>query len=52
MIYPDHTALLVPRVMGPRIYGEFVHRLRRISGSTLMQARLPCMTSTARQARS
>jgi anthranilate 3-monooxygenase (FAD)/4-hydroxyphenylacetate 3-monooxygenase len=38
MIYPDHTALLVPRVMGPRIYGEFVHRLRRISGSTLMQA--------------
>jgi 4-hydroxyphenylacetate 3-monooxygenase len=38
MIYPDFTALLVPRVMGPRIYGDFVHRLRRISGSTLMQA--------------
>lgn len=38
MIYPDHTALLVPRVMGPRIYGEFVQRLRRISGSMLMQA--------------
>ena len=38
MFYPDYTSLLVPRVLGPRIYGEFVHKLRRLSGSTLMQA--------------
>lgn len=38
MIYPDDTALLAPRAMGPRYYGEFVHRLRRIAGSVLMQA--------------
>lgn len=38
MIYPDFTALMVPRALGPRIYGDFVHKLRRITGSMLMQA--------------
>lgn len=38
VFYPELTPLTVPRVMGPRIYGDFVHKLRRLAGSTLMQA--------------
>ncbi|MBM3607396.1 MAG: 4-hydroxyphenylacetate 3-hydroxylase [Alphaproteobacteria bacterium] len=38
VFYPEHTPLLVPRVMGPRLYSDFVHKLRRLTGSTLMQA--------------
>ncbi len=38
VIYPDYSMILVPRVMGPRIYGEFVQKLRRLAGSALMQA--------------
>ncbi len=38
MIYPDYSTILVPRILGPRIYSEFVQKLRRLAGSALMQA--------------
>lgn len=37
VLYPDFSALMAARIMGPRIYPEFIHRIRRIGSSALMQ---------------
>jgi aromatic ring hydroxylase len=37
VLYPDFSALMVGRLMGPRFYPEFLHRIRRIASSSLMQ---------------
>lgn len=38
ILYPEAASITLGRVMGPRIYGEIVQKIRRIAGSTLMQA--------------
>ncbi len=38
IIYPQAASIVLGRVMGPRIYGEIVQKIRRLAGSTLMQA--------------
>lgn len=38
IIYPELSSILIGRVMGPRIYGEIVQKIRRMAGSALMQS--------------
>ncbi len=38
ILYPELSSISIGRVMGPRIYGETVQKIRRLAGSTLMQA--------------
>jgi 4-hydroxyphenylacetate 3-monooxygenase oxygenase component len=37
VLYPDFSALMAARIMGPRIYPELIHKIRRIGSSSLMQ---------------
>jgi 4-hydroxyphenylacetate 3-monooxygenase oxygenase component len=37
VLYPDFSALMAARIMGPRIYPDLVHKIRRIGSSALMQ---------------
>jgi 4-hydroxyphenylacetate 3-monooxygenase oxygenase component len=37
VLYPDFDALIIGRLMGPRFYPEFMHKLRRLGASGLMQ---------------
>jgi 4-hydroxyphenylacetate 3-monooxygenase oxygenase component len=37
VLYPDFSALMAARIMGPRIYPELIHKIRRIGSSALMQ---------------
>lgn len=38
LLYPRFESIGIGRVMGPRMYTETVQKIRRIAGSTLMQA--------------
>ena len=37
VLYPDFSALMAARIMGPRIYPELIQKIRRIGSSALMQ---------------
>ena len=37
VLYPDFASLMVSRIMGPRIYPEFLNKIRVIGSSALMQ---------------
>lgn len=37
VLYPEFTSLIIGRLMGPRLYPEFIHKLRRLGSSGLMQ---------------
>lgn len=37
VLYPDFSALMAARIMGPRIYPELIYKIRRIGSSALMQ---------------
>ena len=45
VLYPDFSALMAARIMGPRIYPELIYKIRRIGSSALMQflRRLPIL---------
>ena len=37
VLYPGGTSLIIGRLMGPRLYPEFIHKLMRLGSSGLMQ---------------
>ncbi|HEY5210926.1 MAG TPA: 4-hydroxyphenylacetate 3-hydroxylase N-terminal domain-containing protein [Stellaceae bacterium] len=37
VLYPDFSSLVLGRLMGPRLYPEFIHKIRRLGSSGLMQ---------------